>query len=241
MTSTAKTHFHHLDLFPGASLSDVRKSYRDLTFIWHPDRHPDHLKNRAQEKLQAINEAYKFFSNFPEALLFNEEEDDFFQCINKGKLEDSHHFSLTPKTCQRCHGSGKMAKDVNWKGGFVHDTCEICDGKGRIFVDPRHQCHDCDGDGLNSKVDHEERQTWIDAKLKSQQWWTRNLNPVEYKKLWLKFHHNHLICGSCRGSGYALFRQDYRQDQRRLECDADFLHHLHHDEQRKNDRRVKIS
>jgi uncharacterized protein YjbI with pentapeptide repeats len=49
-----------LDLEPGATLEEVNQAYKDLAFIWHPDRIPNdnpRLQQKAQKKLQEINEA----------------------------------------------------------------------------------------------------------------------------------------------------------------------------------------
>lgn len=239
MSTSVKLHLHHLDLEPGADIATVRKSYKDLTFIWHPDRHPEHLKDRAQAKLQAINEAYQFFNNYPEALDLHEDDDDFFQSLNKEKSETEapKEVTISKQQCHRCHGSGKISTDVDWKGSFIQKECDVCEGVGHIYIDQRHNCKDCDGEGLNKNVNHEERQSWIDAKMKTLEWWKKNLKPVEYKKLWLQFHYDHLICGSCRGSGYSLYRKEFRKQERRLSCETDFLHHLNHSDKRSNDRR----
>lgn len=50
-----------LELAPGAPAGEVRAAYLDLVKIWHPDRHahePERLRQRAEEKLQRINQAY---------------------------------------------------------------------------------------------------------------------------------------------------------------------------------------
>ena len=49
-----------LDLAPGASLEDVKRSYRELALIWHPDKVPDQVKDRATNKFMIINEAYQW-------------------------------------------------------------------------------------------------------------------------------------------------------------------------------------
>ena len=49
-----------LELEPGASMFQVNQSYKDLVFIWHPDRIPsdrDRLREKAEAKLKALNEA----------------------------------------------------------------------------------------------------------------------------------------------------------------------------------------
>ena len=50
-----------LDLDPAASDEDVKRAHRDLTKVWHPDRfgHDPGLRQRAEEKLKAINGAYE--------------------------------------------------------------------------------------------------------------------------------------------------------------------------------------
>lgn len=49
-----------LGLEPGASLEEVNQAYKDLAFIWHPDRIPKdnpRLQQKAQDKLKEINHA----------------------------------------------------------------------------------------------------------------------------------------------------------------------------------------
>lgn len=49
-----------LGLEPGASIEEVNQAYKDLAFIWHPDRIPkDNLRlhQKAQDKLKEINHA----------------------------------------------------------------------------------------------------------------------------------------------------------------------------------------
>ncbi|HEY9824904.1 MAG TPA: J domain-containing protein, partial [Stenomitos sp.] len=53
-------HYRVLDLQPGASLTDINQAYKDLVFIWHPDRIPqenERLYQKAIQKLQEINAA----------------------------------------------------------------------------------------------------------------------------------------------------------------------------------------
>ena len=52
--------YRTLDLEPGASLEEINQAYKDLVFIWHPDRIPkenERLVHKAQEKLKQLNEA----------------------------------------------------------------------------------------------------------------------------------------------------------------------------------------
>lgn len=49
-----------LELEPGASLAEVKRSYRDLVRVWHPDRFPNDpkLQKKGEDKLKQINSAY---------------------------------------------------------------------------------------------------------------------------------------------------------------------------------------
>jgi uncharacterized protein YjbI with pentapeptide repeats len=49
-----------LGLEPGASLEEVNQAYKDLVFVWHPDRIPqdnDRLRQKSEEKIKEINDA----------------------------------------------------------------------------------------------------------------------------------------------------------------------------------------
>ena len=50
-----------LEIESGASLEEIKHAYRDLAFVWHPDRfaHNDRLQQKAQQRLTEINQAYQ--------------------------------------------------------------------------------------------------------------------------------------------------------------------------------------
>lgn len=55
--------YRMLDLEPGASMEEVNQAYKDLVFIWHPDRLPKdntRLIEKAQEKLKQLNQAREY-------------------------------------------------------------------------------------------------------------------------------------------------------------------------------------
>lgn len=56
-----------LDLRPGASREEIRKTYLLLVNVWHPDRfvHAPELQAKAHEKLQAINGAFETIQEAP--------------------------------------------------------------------------------------------------------------------------------------------------------------------------------
>ena len=50
-----------LGVKPGVSNTELKAAHRDLAKVWHPDRflHDPRLREKAQEKLKEINEAYE--------------------------------------------------------------------------------------------------------------------------------------------------------------------------------------
>lgn len=61
-----KRYFEILELTPGASVEELNQAYKDLVNIWHPDRfsHNPRLKQRAEEKLKEVNQAYETVKSF---------------------------------------------------------------------------------------------------------------------------------------------------------------------------------
>lgn len=60
MIQNLEQHYKVLGLEPDASLDEVNQAYKDLVFIWHPDRVPqdnERLVKKSVAKIQQINEA----------------------------------------------------------------------------------------------------------------------------------------------------------------------------------------
>lgn len=58
--------YNLLDLEPSATLDQVRQKYRDLVFVWHPDRFTGNsrLQAEAENKFKIINNAYESLIEF---------------------------------------------------------------------------------------------------------------------------------------------------------------------------------
>lgn len=60
--------FDILEIRRGASIEEVKRAYRDMAQVWHPDRyaHNPRLRAKAEEKLKTLNEAYQRISTYTE-------------------------------------------------------------------------------------------------------------------------------------------------------------------------------
>jgi RecJ-like exonuclease len=125
-------------------------------------------------------------------------------------------------------------------GKFEHEDCSVCLGSGKMVVDERNLCKCCMGEGLNPDLSPEDREAWIDVEFQKRGWFDRHLNPNEYKRLWLRYHREHMVCSSCEGAGYFFFRPDSRKEERRLSSPADFLRDLNDTEEGRREDRRKV-
>jgi hypothetical protein len=218
----AEQHLNQLDLEPGCDLDEVKKSYRSLSFIWHPDRQPERYSTLAKAKMQRLNAAHAYFCAQPEMLA----DDDVEKMVECQTKEDNASYRAHSSSCVRCHGSGLVAKEIGRVGQFEYEDCCVCKGSGKIVIDERNLCKDCTGAGLDPSLSSSDRERWIDGELQKRGWFDRHLNPLEYKRLWLRYHKEHLICSSCNGAGYFFYRPDERKGERRTSSAADFLREL---------------
>lgn len=226
-----------LDLKAGASREELKTSYKELCFVWHPDRQPERLKEKAEEKIKKINDAYQYFMDHPEQLEIGFEEDDIVQLGHQHDLQNGE-YRVEQETCMRCHGTGKTAHKIGKKCEFIEKDCPICDGVGIVLVDRRNTCQSCLGSGMTPNITSQDRSDYIEERIDRGSWLGKLNYRITYKKLWLEFHQKVLICHSCEGSGYFYRKKDHRSQERRKRSEADFIFTLHHDDQRKSERRT---
>ncbi|XP_031551238.1 dnaJ homolog subfamily B member 6-like [Actinia tenebrosa] len=55
-------YYEILEISRSATEADIKKAYRKLALLWHPDKNPD-IKEAAEEKFKEISEAYEVLSN----------------------------------------------------------------------------------------------------------------------------------------------------------------------------------
>jgi curved DNA-binding protein CbpA len=58
-----RTHYDVLGLSPTASADEIRRAWKTLIQVWHPDRFNGRIKSEAEETTKALNEAYTVLSD----------------------------------------------------------------------------------------------------------------------------------------------------------------------------------
>jgi curved DNA-binding protein CbpA len=55
---SARSHYDVLDLPPDAKADDIRRAWKTLIQVWHPDRFTGQLRSQAEDMTKVINAAY---------------------------------------------------------------------------------------------------------------------------------------------------------------------------------------
>ena len=113
--------YHTLDLEPGATLADVKRSYRELVKVWHPDRfaHDPALERKGQEKLKRINLAFELLKKF-----FAGEDTKATPTPEKPKPETTRSEELFFQGQNLFYGEG-VAKDLVKAIPFLRKSAEM--------------------------------------------------------------------------------------------------------------------
>lgn len=106
-----------LDAEPEASLSEIKRSYRDLMNVWHPDRftHDPRLREKCERKVKELNEAYQRLETFARRgeLLAQQKEAD----------------SQTGRPSEQELDPSEYLKPIQYRGRWGY-----CDPLGRLHI-----------------------------------------------------------------------------------------------------------
>ncbi|MFA5357244.1 MAG: DnaJ domain-containing protein, partial [Candidatus Omnitrophota bacterium] len=70
--STKRDYYEILGVKKGATLEEIKKSYREMALRYHPDRVPHEQKKEAEEKFKEISEAYAVLSDSQKRALYDQ-------------------------------------------------------------------------------------------------------------------------------------------------------------------------
>jgi curved DNA-binding protein CbpA len=111
-----------LALRPGATSVEIKEAYRDLVKVWHPDRFGSdpRLRQKAEEKLKQINEAYLVLQSDRGTVGAKVGEAEGAASSTRGDVGRRSNSSSAPRTGgnDRVRGKG-ISVGVGWLYGFV--------------------------------------------------------------------------------------------------------------------------
>ncbi len=143
-----------LEIKPDATEQEIKKAYRELSKIWHPDRHPPETKEQATKKFQEITGANTILSD-PEK---RKKYDEFG--MDGENMPDMHGFNpadIFGSMFGGMHGMPGFGGPFNMRRQANHEDCvvekevtleELFEGKKvDINYTQKHYCHKCNGTG----------------------------------------------------------------------------------------------
>lgn len=145
-----------LDLYPGCTLEEAKKRYRDLSKKFHPDKNLN--ATSSSDDFRRITDAIHLIQKNPSLLKFSVTPiriSNFIQTEIKISEEDIYYRRSIPVRiernilCKKCTGTGSA---LGQKG-----FCEHCGGTGEIhskilkMMNKDATCPACRGSGINSK------------------------------------------------------------------------------------------
>lgn len=162
-----------LELQPGCSEEDVRDSFRRLSFLYHPDKHPN--DKEAEESFKEITNAYELIKKDPSILKSNTSvsnsgdtiyvemditiEDLYFdrkKSINIKKIIPCPICSgfgtdnIEDGLCHLCKGTGNIDNKI--LGFFKKDSICICPSCGGLGVKKGYICKICKGKKIKEEA-----------------------------------------------------------------------------------------
>ncbi len=161
MKSGIKDYYAILGLSKGATAEEIKKAYRKLARLYHPDRNPD---PSAEEKFKEINEAYHVLSDEErreeyDRILRSGDENrfrDFMEYIQEfieGIIKGERERGKKPRKGQDIRLKLSLSleeaglgceKEIDYERWI---DCPRCEGKGVFGKAETVVCHACEGKG----------------------------------------------------------------------------------------------
>lgn len=122
-------HLAVLELKSGASLEEIKTSYKELAQIWHPDRFHgnSNLQKRAHQKLQKINESYEFLKDYCECNGYRTPVDDS-QAFNRKTESQRSTANISEKVISILNQAPGMTQAHRRDFDRAVAQFQLCDG-----------------------------------------------------------------------------------------------------------------
>ena len=208
------------DLPANCQFDELKRAYRELSFVWHPDRLPENLRERATRKLQKIIGAYEQLKDSVGTWSSAEHQD----CSDTAHTQHEHHpqsGQLSHVECPHCKGRGEVAYGVDRNCHHLYSPCNVCDGQGFFVADTAHQCKACEGLGKNPKVSTKDIRQFVSDNMGDLDHLTPAQAKIRFRRLYIKTCQEHLTCRYCEGAGYDLYRKNRRHQSARSPLESE--------------------
>ena len=124
MIDFEKNYYTILELQEGATIEEVKRSYRRLVKKYHPDLHPGN--EEYEVKIRQINEAYEVISNEEDKAIYDDyrkrhkeikEKDSKTDPLKSNKRQYVREKTITQET--RIYIKGKL--QIKYKGVYIEE------------------------------------------------------------------------------------------------------------------------
>jgi len=113
-----------------ATIDVIKKAYRRLALLWHPDKNPDN-EDEAEAMFRKISEAYTALSEPEMRQRYNSGED--VQREAKERAEEQRKFKVDPRTFSEPDPeTGKRSAEASWTDPETNDTHTV-----NVTVEPQ--------------------------------------------------------------------------------------------------------
>lgn len=129
-----------LGLAPGASAHDIKRSFRRLAMLWHPDRNPD---PHAQEHFKALRAAYEsLLADLTSATPDDEAPDADEDAGDAAEARGADRSQDLTLTIEAAFFGGERTVELEGDG-----ECGACAGSGEEVLRHTRLCASCHGTG----------------------------------------------------------------------------------------------
>lgn len=127
-TKLNNKHFAILGVTKFSTNDEIKKAYKELMKIWHPDKFENNSKiqNEAQEKSKKINDAFSHFKDFtPAVKKVSSKTTSPNYKINKKLLEIKRMRVNSMKVSSIGYDAGELVLQVELKNGSIHQYYNV--------------------------------------------------------------------------------------------------------------------
>ena len=182
----SKDYYQILGVNKTSPPEEIKKAYRKLALLYHPDKNPNNKE--AEAKFKDIAEAYEVLSNSEKKQKYDFGGSGFFQSAGFNPFSKQNLFLNVPITIQEMYlGAKRTVKSKKYK------KCAPCKGNGSLNGESFQTCYNCKGNGtVNETHNHGYVQVTTNVPCKQ----CHGVGKMIFE-----------VCESCVGKGAVIFEE----------------------------------